>query len=400
MANYIKYYLRNVFYSIAVLFTSTSVIQIFLTELGITSKPIGIFTSLLSVVNVLTNIGFSPYADRCKNVKRWISLFCLPIAGCFFLLIPLCLTEGLDAGITFLLTAAVCLLQMLFISLYSVLEYKLPYSIIDVRQYGRFSSISGIVTGVASTAASSVLSLLLETYPYHRVLPIGFGVGGLCILLAAGINGTLDTSRGAALQTTAASAERTSVLSGLGKILREPSFRRLLLPNFLRGIHMGMLNVAAVIAIACGFQTAEASRLVTVTFLANILGSVVYMAASSHIESRKLCLAGSVVTCLGVFLPLCSHMGFLAVYFVTVMGKIMVDYAVPSQVYARIRPDIACLYQTWRLIVTTAGSVLSAALSGFFIESVSVAGFLVLASVCQVVCGISYFRWHGDNKKQ
>ncbi len=399
MSNYIKYYLRSAFYSVALLFTSTSVIQIFLTELGITSTPIGIFTSLLSVVNVLTNIGFSAYADRCHHVKRTISLLCIPIGCCFLLLLPLCLSRGLDAGVTFLLTAAVCLIQMLFITMYSVLEYKLPYSIIDVNQYGRFSSINGIIVGIASTAASYVLSKLLESYPYFTVLSIGFGVGGGFMFLASVINSTLDTSRGLSLsQPGHTDTEKNSIFAGLHKIMRSASFRRLLLPNFFRGFHMGMLNVAAVIAVSCGFDTATASRLVTVTFLGNILGSVVYMTASGHIESRKLCLTGSIVTCVGVLLPFGTPNVFLAVYFVMVMGKILVDYAIPSQVYAAIKPDIACLYQTWRLIVTTAGSVLSAAVSGFFIEYISVTGFLVIASVCQVICGVSYFRWRSGDK--
>ncbi len=394
MANYIKYYIRNIFYSIAVLFTSTSVIQIFLTELGITSKPIGIFTSLLSVVNVLTNIGFSAFADRCRNVKRTISLLYLPIGGCFLLLIPLCLAEGMAAGTVFILTAVVCLVQMLFITMYSVLEYKLPYSIIDVRQYGQFMSVNGIITGIASTVASYTLSELLGRYSYFTVLSVGFGVGGVCTVLASLINSSLDTSHGQPLTPPSNQAKQEGVFAGLGKMLREPSFRRLLLPNFLRGIHMGMLNVAAVIAVACGFNTETASRLVTVAFLGNILGSLVYMFASRHMESRKLCLTGSIVTCLGVLMPFCSNELFLAIYFVTVLGKIMVDYAVPSQVYATIGPDIACLYQTWRLIITTAGSVFSAAVSGFFIENISVTGFLVIASVCQILSGICYFRWH------
>ncbi len=398
MANYIKYYLRNIFYSIAVLFTSTSVIQIFLTELGITSKPIGIFTSLLSVVNVLTNIGFSAFADRCRNVKRTISLLYLPIGGCFLLLIPLCLAEGMAAGTVFILTAVVCLMQMLFITMYTVLEYKLPYSIIDVRQYGQFMSVNGIITGIASTVASYILSELLGKYSYFAVLSIGFGVGAACTVLASLINSTLDTSRGEQLTPPSDGQKKESIFAGLGKMLREPSFRRLILPNFFRGFHMGMLNVAAVIAVACGFDTETASRLVTVTFLGNILGSLAYMFASRHLESRKLCLVGSIVTWLGVLMPFCSDTVFLAVYFVTVIGKIMVDYAVPSQVYTMIKPDIACLYQTWRLIITTAGSVFSAAVSGYFIEYISITAFLGIASVCQIISGVVYFGW-GKQKR-
>ncbi len=392
MSNYIKYYLRSALYSVAVLFTGTAVLQIFLTDMGVDSIPIGIFTSLLSVVNVLTNIAFSASADRCGNVKRWLSLLCLPIGTCFFLLIPLCFAEGLSVGTAFLLISVICLLQMLFISLYTTLDYKLPYSIIDVQDYGRFASMNGIVCGIVNTTASLLLSEFLENHPVSTVLSVGFGVGGTCMLLAALVNGTLDTSRGKT--QVSEKVERIGVFTGFGKILRLRDFLRLILPNFFRGFHMGMLNMAAVIAVSCGFTTGTVGRLVTVSFLGSIVGSVVYMFAARRVKSRRLCLTGSIVTCVGVLIPFCTDNVFLAVYFVMVVGKIMVDYAVPSQVYAMIPPDVACLYQTWRLIVTTAGSVFAAAVSGWFIEYEFVPGFLAIASVCQVVSGLCYLRWN------
>lgn len=401
MNNYIKYYLRSLLYSISVLFTSTSVIQIFLTELGVDSIPIGIFTSLLSVVNVVTNVVFSASADRCKRVKRAISLFCLPIGCCFFLLIPLCLLQGLSVMTAFLLIAMICLVQMLFISLYTTLEYKLPYSIIDVSDYGRFASINGMICGIGSTICGYILSEMLGRFPYYKVLAVGFTVGGVCMLLASVINGKLDDSIGK--QHNATGNEQTAasgILSGFLKMWDEPNFRRLILPNLFRGFHMGMLSVAAVIAIACDFQMETASRLVTISFLGSIFGSLVYMKACTYIESRKLCLFGSMIACIGIWMPFCSDNVFLFLYFVTVLGKIIVDYAVPSQVYKNIPYDIACLYQTWRLIITTAGSVLAAGVSGFFINHNLIFVYLLIASVLQLISGICYAQWKGNGNNQ
>ncbi len=393
MSNEIKYYLRSLLYSVAILFTGTSVIQIFLTERGVESVPIGIFTSLLSVVNVVTNIVFSATADRLGRVKRVISLLYLPIGACFFLLIPLCFAYAIPTFTAFLLIAVICLLQMLFISMYTTLEYKLPYSIINIEDYGRFMSVNGIVCGIGSTVCGYILSEMLGKYPYDTVLAVGFVIGGVCMLLASVINGTLDDSIGEKQCVTVADRTADGILSGFLKMWHETCFRRLIPPNFFRGFHMGMLNVAAVIAITCGFQAETASRLVMVSFLGSILGSIVYMKACTYIESRKLCLIGSIIACTGVIMPFCADTMFLCVYFVTVLGKILVDYAVPSQVYTRIPYDIACLYQTWRLIITTAGTILSTAVSGFFMEHHAVLPFLLIASACQLYSGFRYFRW-------
>ncbi len=401
MSNYIKYYLRSAFYNVAILFTSVSVIQIFLAHLGVDSIPLGIFTSLLSVVNVLTNIVFSPFADRFHPVKGYMALLCLPMGVCLFLLIPMCFAAELSVNTVFFLTAGICLLQMFFIALYGVFAFKLPYSIIDIRDFGRFSSIDGIIIGIATTLASFVLTEFLGRYDYFTVMAVGFGIGGGCMLVAALLNAALDTSRDKTQTVVQQSVRQTDakqgMLDNLGKILHMASFRKLILPNFLRGVHMGMLSVVAVIAIACGNSTETASRVVTVTFLGSILGSVVYMVASRHMESRRLCLLGSIITCAGVLLPFCKDTLFLAVYFVTIMGKYMIDYAVPSQVYAMIPADIACLYQTWRMVITTSGNVLAAAVSGVFIEHISVTGFLVIATVCQGISGVCYYRIKRDN---
>ncbi len=389
MLNYIKYYVASACYNVSLLFTGAAVIQIFLTTLGVDSIPIGIFTSLLSVVNVLTYIVFSPFADRLNPVKRYMSLLCLPMGVCCLLLIPLCFATDMNVGTAFVLTAAICLVHMLFNAMYGVFTFKLPYSIIDIRNYGRFSSIDGIIIGIATTVTGFLLSEFQTRYDYFTVMAVGFAVGGGCMLTSALLLASLKITHKDTSAVTL--TEKQSVLAGFGKLLRMKSFRQLIVPNVLRGIHMGMLSVAAVIATACGNTSETVSRVVPITFLGSILGSLIYMLASRRVESRRLCLIGSLIVCVGVLMPFCRNTMFLLVYFVTILGKYIIDYAVPSQVYAMIPADTACFYQTWRMILTTSGSVLSTAVSGVFIEHISITGFLVIASLCQVVCGIGYF---------
>ncbi len=391
ISNYIKYYLRTAFYSVGILFTGVSMIQVFLTGLGVDAISLGVFTSLVSVIQVLTNIVFSTYGDRCKSVKKYMALLCIPIGACSAVLVPLCLATQMKLTAVFILTASICILQMLFITLYNVLAFKLPYSIIDIQNFGRFASIDGIIAGVASTAASFAVSEFLIEYDVRSVFVIAFGIGGACMLIAAIFNASLDTSR-KSFPTVTVKEQKQGMLAGFRELWNTPSFRRLMIPNFLRGIHVGMLSVATVIAVSCGFSAETAGQIVTVTFIGNISGSFLYMIASRYINSRKLCLLGSLIICVGIFMPFCTDTLFLAVYFITMIGKYIIDYAVPSRVYVIIPAEIACRYQTWRMIITTVGIVLSSAVSGIFIEYISVFGFIVIASVCQLICGICYHR--------
>ncbi len=396
MGTKIKYYIRNIFYSTAILFTSVSVIQIFLGNLGIDSVSVGFFTSLLSVVNVVTSIGISARADSVKNVKKRLSMIAIPIGVCFLPLIPICFISEEYNFTVFLCTAAVCLLQMFFIALYGVFEYKLPYYVIDVSEYGRFQAINGILMGVSNMAASMLLTELLKLYPYRPVMAVCFGFGALCIALSVLFNSLLRETRKVEVKSEAP----LGLLQSLGVILRLDSFRKLILPNFLRGVHMGLLNVVAVIAVSKGFSIETTTLLVTVSFLANIVGSLMFTAVSKKPKNRLLCLIGSIVTLFGIMMISDTEIIFLIAYFLTVIGKIIVDYAVPSRVYEIVESDVACLYHTWRLIITTVGTVLSTAVSGFFIENRMIIVFLIGATLCQILSGVCYFIYKSKKEKE
>ncbi len=397
MANYIKYYLRNIFYSTAILFTSVSVIQIFLGNLGIDSVRMGFFTSLLSVVNVLTSIGVSASADRVKNVRGTLTRICIPIGLCFILLASLGLIPDSNKQLIFLCTAALCLIQMFFMALYAVFEYKLPYHVIDMDKYGMFLSINGIVIGISNMAASVLLSEMLSRYPYRSVMTVGFALGGVCMALSMLLNSLLKTSKASATKT---SAQEQDIIGSLNRIIKLDSFRWLIAPNLLRGIHMGLINVVAVIAVSKGFSVNTQSQLVTVAFSANIVGSVLFMLISKRPRNRLLCLIGTLLTAAGLFMASDSESVFLSAYFITAAGKIIVDYSVPARVSELIAPDIACLYHTWRLITTTIGTVLSTAVSGFFIEKCPIIVFLLLATLCQLISGVCYFIYNNRDSKE
>ncbi len=394
MNNHIKYYIRSILYSTAIMFTSVSVMQIFMDKLGIGSVAIGVFTSLLSAVNVVTSIMFSGVADSAKNIKGMITRLCVPIGICTLLLVPIAIFTSLPPAAAFAMAGSVCLVQVFFVALFSMFEYKLPYSIIDMRLYGRFVSVNGIITGIFNALASYVLSEMIKRFDYFTVMAIGFAIGGVCALGAALVNMTLVTKEDP--QQTA--AEKMNVFKGLKTILGLRTFRFLIIPNFLRGIHMGMISVGAVIAIEHGLSQDNVSLIVTVTFAASLLGSVIFSILTKRIKNRTLCLVGTLITPLAFLMCQKSEIVFLLGFFLAAVGKFIVDYAVPSRIYEIIDPKTSCLYHTWRLIITTAGTMLSTAISGLFLENMPIIVFISIATACQIISGICYFSLNKNDK--
>lgn len=390
MNNFAKYYIRNIFYSTAVMFSSGSVIQIFLNNLGVDSVWIGIYTSLMSVINVVTSMCFSAYADRYTDVKRALSKFTLPIGLCFIFLIPLCYVTTLPAVLSFTVITVVSIIQTLFIALYGAIEYKLPYSIIDMEYYGRLISVNGIISGVSGALTSFILSALIDRYPYFIVMSVGFAAGTVLMLMSCLMNLTFKIRP---YNFIIPPERKKSVIQSFSEIVRLKSFRCLIIPNFLRGIYTGILNITAVVAVAIGFSSGTAANLVTISFAANIIGSLIFMTASKRVFNRTLCLIGSILTCFLIFASSDSEKLLFIGYFIATVGKIMVDYSVPAQVYEIISPDIACMYHSWRMIITTSGIAFSSAVSGFLIDNIPIYLILAIASLCQLISGICYFSF-------
>jgi predicted MFS family arabinose efflux permease len=175
-----------------------------------------------------------------------------------------------------------------------------------------------------------------------------------------------------------------------------PSFYIFIIPNFLRGISMGLISVLAMIALDLGYGSSTVSSIVTITYLANFAGSFLYLVLSKHLNEQILCMLGAL--CIGavVFAPNRSDFAFLVVCFITLSGKIIVDYAVPSRIYKLTSIETAGMYHAWRQLITNAGTALSAAGSGFIIQNGMSHFLLIITFAAQIICSLFYLLYNRD----
>lgn len=391
MSNYIKFWLRNALYSTAILFFGGTIMQTFLMKQGTGSGEVGIYTTALNAVNVAVSMLFSGIADKQKNIIRAISLDMLPVSLCWFGFIPLCLFFTSSATVTFRVSLVLGVIQSFFIALRTIYEYKLPYRIIPIENYGRLAAADGIISGIFGIVASSLLSYLFLRFEYYTVMLWGFTTAALLTAVSAWINRTMKEIPEKETEITEPAPDR-SQLSYIKILLKMPSFVKLIPSNFLRGVSAGVIAMTAVIAIESGKVTESGTAgLVTALFAANLTGSLFFAVFSKRINCRVLCLSGSLVMTVFAFLLAGGELLFIALYFVVCMGKMVFDYAVPTLLYQVVPYEIAGSYHAWRLILTTAGTALASTLTGYLLPYVPAVFLLILAVFCQLYSGWVYF---------
>ena len=140
MSNVMKHYISSGLWVTVNTFTAGAVLQTFLMEHGFSEELTNIITASGQIISLVVMLLFSPVSDRIRNVIK-------ATAGTYLLYLPILfvlLTVCLQGRITPLTTV----LLFLTIGLYSCsgglqssLTYKLPFVTLDMRMYGRVTSI-------------------------------------------------------------------------------------------------------------------------------------------------------------------------------------------------------------------------------------------------------------------
>ncbi len=382
--NELRMIVRSTLYATAGLCISGTLIQTFLGEIGLTGY-IYLHTALLQGTNMLSTVLFSHFADDNRHLIRRATLVQLPMAIFFLLYIPLCVSET-PSLTAFLLAAGIGIAQTFFGALHTVCDYKMPYQIIPVEEYGRMSAFSGIIIALTSLGVGAIMTRLSKAMPYARLMAYVFPIAAGMLLLSALITLTLQPIEEAAAQT-----DHTGQKVPFKALLKTPVFYMLIFPNLCRSIANGAVSVLAGIALERGFDATLTTRMVTLQSAAMLVTCLLFGVFSKKVEPRKTIFIGSLMMLTLPILGFCGQWMFLLIFTVAFAGRNLVDYAVPAALY-RVVPDaIAGPYNAWRMVLQAGGTMLGSFLAGV----VSIPVLLVGAAALQLVCGLVYGgkRW-------
>lgn len=393
MENTKKYCLYHTLYAVALSFCSGSILQAFLLNVGLKEGQIYTYDATINIAQVAFLALSVFFSDKIRSSGRFVATNC-------FTLIPLCLLLALTGfGLLpttalFLPLVAIAVLSYCFMGVNNTVCYRLPYEVIDMKNYGRITALCGMLSGAFTFGISLFYSFVLSKRQAPSTSAAFFAVATLLLLLAGA-----TVLRMKKHPVEAPSAKRGFDLA----VFKNKKTWILLFPNFFRGIATGVISLFAVVAVSAGVIPKElAATLVILLQLATFVGNFFFFHLSRKLKVRQILLFAALAMC--ALLPLSllfpSAAVFFVLYFFIRLFMIMVDNAIPVSVTEFIPYAQIGAFTSVRMMVFTLGQ---AAASFFLLLTEGRLPYpviLLIIALFQLFCCLSYFFVARQSERQ
>lgn len=323
-----------------------AIMQQFLLDREVSNFLVGIYTSLVSAVYMVATMLFAGLSERTDTPLKRCTRVMLAVALISVAYLPITFWD-LGPTVTILLVCLITVALYCFHSCKYIYDYRINYQIIDPEHYGTMIFLASAFTGVGGVAFSWLFSYMIDHNtggnPYFICMIL------TVVLLLATVLFTARLKPIHPLPT--AKTARKTMAQQLKEILHEESFRKLLLPNMLRGVTLSVTGCIVLIAAVMGIDESGRAKIPLIQALATAMASVVYMVLSKFMKVGGINIVGGALTCALIFLPWNNTWGFLIVLFLGYMGRVIVDNAVPTMLFPVIDPRIAGSYNAWRSVL-------------------------------------------------
>ncbi len=360
--NMIKYILMNSFLAVAHIFAVGQIMQGYLARVGFSAGKISTYVSFSNIVQVVCMALLFFFADKIKNMKRSIKI-CFYIMSMFFVLLIGMQFINIGTGVMFALLLLSSCVYYAGYAVKSILDYRLPYAIIDMKNYGKLTSMTSVVGQVLGVAISLGFSVLVIAFDYDAVVLTCFGVSILLLLLAA-----FSASRFKIINTVFEQNEKPK----LSDVFREKSVIHLAPMHFLRGIVNGCFAMATVIFISnISGNVKLTAPLAVILSVGTVLSGVLYLALIKKIRSTVYTIIGGIVCGISLIIMATTHSAwvFYPVYFIGAVGVYFIDNSIPVFISEFVSGKIIGGYTTIRMLITTFGMATGNMLVGVFGEN-------------------------------
>ena len=385
--NFIKYCIQTTAYAVAAMFLNGVIIQSFLLFVGLDEAQVYTYTSLsqLAQVGVMALMIFiSGRIKRGRQLSAFSNLLMLiPLALLIFGSVdPLLFTDTYV-----LIFFVVSFIVFGGIGLYSVLMYCLPFQVIDIADFGKFTGISGALAGVASFAVSSLYTAIISCFDYLGSMTCFFILAVLCAALSSVMFFTMKNLPDTELGNNQVS--RSDVLA----VFKNRDTYLLIVPNFSRGLATGIFNVIAIMAVSSGVtDTTGASAFNIVLQVSSFAASLIFVFLYRKLSIGRMIIFATVGVC--TLLPFSftfGFVGFIILMLFALFFRCIIDSAIPTALIKIIPENQMGAYSSIRMLTLTAAQAVAAALVLPLVNTVGYVGVLIFASVMQLICGLGHF---------
>ena len=382
-SNYIKYGVVSILHTVALLISSGTIIQAFLLYFGVSSKNVEVYSSITLITQVAMMLVLTLFGDRLKRIKGIIAVcfFVFPIIFISMMLVSTGFVAGQDSvyGVV-LIGSIICNLAL---GVYYIMSYKLPYSIFDVDDFGKITSIIGIISGIVSIGVSFLLSFCVSRFDYRIVMTVSLSIGSLLWIICGALTASYKT------RTVAEDNNESS--NSLKEFFLSPLFYKSIIPTVLRGVGMGIFGLIVAIGVRDGFLDTEKATIITIfTSLSTIIGYWIYIIIDKRLKHKHTIIVFGVLS--GLFIPFMvitqQPVWFYVFYFLSNLAITIIGMAHPVLVYESVSYKHIGSFTAWRMLFMTFGQ----AIPGFFIsglyEVIGSVGIMMIGAACSVVSSI------------
>ncbi len=386
-SNMIKMWGENVCRSASTAFLSVTA-AFFLFQ-GMTDLQIGFHASLTNIVGLIVSLSCSGAAAGFRDSRKPLGLLFI-LRAVFILGYALFCAVTVSSQVFYIMILIVGTLIAIETALRSIFEYKIPCEMLDMKYYSIHLGVSALVGGIIGAVIGFVLPMLYQRFDFLKIT-------GLSLLLSAAFSllGTLVNLWLKPLQNPAELPHTKLTINpirDLKALLSDRDFRYLLIPNLVRGLGLGVISLAALVAVR-GVNMAEGDTPM-ITSAANIgtmLSSFVYVFLTKRLGVPRTALFGSLLFGVVCFATLGGTTMFLLLYCIGFIGYNVVSNALPDMVYRTTDSSIISSFHTWRLAVSNVGTVFATTLYGWILDKVPAFVLFVLGFLGTLVCTGGYY---------
>jgi len=385
-------YLQTISKNVTSFVITGGVLQMFLLEFGAEETQVSTAVSLFQVSQVLAIICLAGWMDRAKSPLRLdqkLLLLMLPLLG----VMGVVSVADIPPGTAFPLLLIAGIITYGGVGLTGSLAYKIPYVLIDMKDYGHIAGTQGAVSSLMCMGLAALLPFLLNRFPYAQIAPF-LPLAGILALVFSWF-------------TFGAMQEVNKPLRiGGGKIalFKYKPFLQTIYPNFARGFGYGLLSFMTTIGYHAGvLDSVTGSYIVFLTYATTMLGSFLYsrLAKKQFHDGKILVVCGIILAVLMPFMFASGNLiWLLSIYSVCQVARSIMDVATPAAMVKIIDYDAVLQCAAWRLALFTAASSLAVAVAVPLIDTIGYALTFCIGGLMSLSSGIVYYLLTKKTKEQ
>ena len=386
MSNIKKYCIYTTLYNVGFTFCTGAIMQTFLLQAGFLADQVYVLNSLMQIMQVAMMLVLTFLSGKIKRVKLVTSISCVSLSLLTAVFLIGAINPELIRHGYVIAVFIVAGVSYVGVGLYTILSYCLPYYTIDMQDYGKMTGISVAIAGGVSFLVSLSYSILLSKFSYMKTTASFFVIAIVCFILTGIVCASMR------VKTVEMNKENQEV-SDVMAVFKNKNTYVLLLPNFTRGLSIGIFNVIATIAISTSILNETTSSYVNLILqIATFTGNVFFAFAYKKRSTKNLLLLATLGVCISFPFSLeLGIIGFFCCFAIASFFRFVMDTAIPVIITEIIPKEQIGPYTSIRMLIFTGAQAVATLIITPLKNAIGYTGVLIFATVMLLICGVTYY---------